>query len=136
LLSLNARMSKKNADKFFLTSTLLALFWKKNVSRLINLSNYEVLNAWNNLYETWYVYHSTWPLISTYFINPSHQFVCLRVYAYPRIVARQRLGKNPPVVAKQRLGKNVTAATHAAIEDLFGRIVFCAVPVVSKKVGD
>jgi hypothetical protein len=31
--------------------------------------------------------------ISTaYFINPSHQSVCL--YVYPRIVARKRLGKN------------------------------------------
>jgi hypothetical protein len=27
-----------------------------------------------------------------YFMNPSHQSVCL--YMYPRIVARQRLGKN------------------------------------------
>jgi hypothetical protein len=31
--------------------------------------------------------------ISTaYFINPSHQYVCL--YVYPFIVARQRLGKD------------------------------------------
>jgi hypothetical protein len=55
-----------------------------------------------------------------YFINPSHQSVCL--YAYPLIVARQRPGNNPPIVARQRLGKNVTVATntHATLEELLG----------------
>jgi hypothetical protein len=43
------------------------------------------LNAWTNLYETWYVYHGTW----AHFINPSHQSVCL--YVYPPIIARQQL---------------------------------------------
>jgi hypothetical protein len=39
---------------------------------------------------------------------------------YPRIVARQRLGKNFLIVDRQRLSKNVTAATntHATIEEL------------------
>jgi hypothetical protein len=48
------------------------------------------------------------PIPTAYFINPSHQSVCLYVY--------------PPIVAKQRLGKNVTAATntHATIEELLG----------------
>jgi hypothetical protein len=32
------------------------------------------------------------PISTAYFINPSHQSVCL--YVYPLIVARQRLGKN------------------------------------------
>jgi hypothetical protein len=43
------------------------------------------------------------PIWTAYFINASHQFVCLYVY-----------------VARQRLGKNVTAATklHATIEEL------------------
>jgi hypothetical protein len=70
--------------------------------------------------------------------------VCGCVSVYPRIVARQRLGKNPlivvrkqdgknppivarqrldkntPIVARQRLGRNVTAVTntHATIEEL------------------
>jgi hypothetical protein len=32
------------------------------------------------------------PISMAYFINPSHQSVCL--YLYPSIVARQQLGKN------------------------------------------
>jgi hypothetical protein len=46
------------------------------------------------------------PISTAYFMNPSHQSVCL--YLYPAIVARQRLGKN------------ITAATntHATIEEL------------------
>jgi hypothetical protein len=44
--------------------------------------------------------------ISTSYLSPSQQSVCLYVY--------------PPIVARQRLGKNVTTAknTHAAIEKL------------------
>jgi hypothetical protein len=46
------------------------------------------------------------PIPSTYYINPSHQSVCLYVH--------------PPIVAKQQLGKTDTAATntHATIEEL------------------
>jgi hypothetical protein len=57
--------------------------------------------------------------ISTaYFINPSHQSVCL--YVYPPIVARLQLGKNTHIVSRQQLSKNVTAATniHTKIEKL------------------
>jgi hypothetical protein len=59
--------------------------------------------------------------ISTaYFINPSHQTVCLYVY--------------PPIVARQRLGKNVTAATNKRNNRrIVGRVVFCMVRVVSKE---
>jgi hypothetical protein len=48
------------------------------------------------------------PISMAYFINPSHQSVCL--YAYPSIVATQRLDGN------------VTAAmnTHAIIVELLG----------------
>jgi hypothetical protein len=54
----------------------------------------------------------------------------------PPIVVRQRLGKNPPIVARQRLGINVTAVTNThAIEELLD-VIFNAVRVVSRKVGD
>jgi hypothetical protein len=51
----------------------------------------------------------TQPISTAYFINPSHQSVCLHVY--------------PFIVARQRLGKNVTAATntHAKIENLLDK---------------
>jgi hypothetical protein len=44
------------------------------------------------------------PISTAYFINPSHQSVCLYVYL--------------PIVARQRLGKNVTVTmnTHVTIE--------------------
>jgi hypothetical protein len=52
-----------------------------------------------------------WKKISTaYFINPSHQSVCLM--CIPPIVARQRLGKvYPSFIARQWLGKRVPAET-------------------------
>jgi hypothetical protein len=58
------------------------------------------------------------PIPMAYFINPSHQSVCL--YAYPPIIAGQGLVKNSPIVTRQRLGKHVPAAinTHAKIEEL------------------
>jgi hypothetical protein len=46
------------------------------------------------------------PIWTAYFINPSHQSVCL--YGNPSIVARQRLCKNNTAATK----------THATIEEL------------------
>jgi hypothetical protein len=42
------------------------------------------------------------PISTSYFINPSHQSVCLCI---------------SPTVARQRLGKNVTAATNTQLLD-------------------
>jgi hypothetical protein len=46
------------------------------------------------------------PISTAYFMNPSHQSVCLYLY--------------PPLVARQQLGKKVKAETntHATIEEL------------------
>jgi hypothetical protein len=72
------------------------------------------------------------PILKAYFINPSHQSVCL--YVYPFIIDRQRLGKNPLIVARQRLSKNVPAVMNARNNRLIvGRVVFYAVCVVSSK---
>jgi hypothetical protein len=58
------------------------------------------------------------PISMAYFTNFSHRPV--RLYVYPLIVARQRIGKNAPIVTRERLGKNVTVATntHATIEEM------------------
>jgi hypothetical protein len=74
--------------------------------------------------------------ISTaYFINPSHQSVCLHVY--PPIVGRQRLGKNPSIVARQLLERNATAATNTRNNiRIVGRVVFYAVRGVIFPVGE
>jgi hypothetical protein len=58
------------------------------------------------------------PNRTAYFINPSHQFVCL--YVSPFIVAGQRLGKNLLIFARQRHSKNFIAVTntHATVEKL------------------
>jgi hypothetical protein len=47
------------------------------------------------------------------------------------------LGKNPIIVARQRLGRNVTAVTNTnATRRIVGYVVFNAVRVISRKVGD
>jgi hypothetical protein len=51
------------------------------------------------------------PISTEYFINPSHQSVCLYVYL--------------PIVARQRLGRHVTAATNTRnSRRIVGRVVF------------
>jgi hypothetical protein len=62
------------------------------------ISPYQLLNAWINLYKTWYVYHGTWAYLNG-LIKKSLRTVCVS-----------------PIVARQRLGRNVTAAmnTHAS----------------------
>jgi hypothetical protein len=60
------------------------------------------------------------PISTTYFINPSHQSVCLYVY--------------PPIVAKQLLGKHVPAAMNTFNNiRIAGRVLFCASRVISKE---
>lgn len=53
-----------------------------------------------------------------FFINLSHQAVCL--YVYLPIAARPRVYIKIPVVAKQWLGINITTAmnVHATVEEL------------------
>jgi hypothetical protein len=58
-----------------------------------------------------------------YFINPSHQYVCLYVY--------------PPAVARQRLGRNVTAATSThPIEELLDASFYLRSLAYQRYVGD
>jgi hypothetical protein len=60
------------------------------------------------------------PISVVYFLNPSHKSV-LRV--------------NPPVVARQWLGKNVATAVNACNNrGTVGRIIFCAVHVISNRI--
>jgi hypothetical protein len=78
---------------------------------------------------------ATEPTSTAYFINLSHQSVCL--YVYSLIVARERLFKNLPIVVMQRLGKKkVTAAANTHKSRIVGRVVFYAIRVLSRKVGD
>jgi hypothetical protein len=62
------------------------------------------------------------PISTAYFINPSHQSVCLYVYS--------------PVVARQRLDKNVTAATNPHAIELFGASFSVGSVSYHRKVGD
>jgi hypothetical protein len=56
------------------------------------------------------------PVSTAYFINPSHQFVCLYMY-----LVRQPLGKHVPLATNARNNKNV------------GRVVFYEVRVLSEE---
>jgi hypothetical protein len=71
-----------------------------------------------------------------YFINPSHQSVCL--YAYLPIVVRHRLGKNPPIFARQRLGEKVTAAknTHVTMKEFLDESFYMLSVSYQRKGGD
>jgi hypothetical protein len=75
----------------------------------------------------------TEPISTAYFINPSHQSVCLCVY--PSIAARQQLVKCiPPSGAKQRLGKHVPTVTNTRNNrGAVGGVTFYAVRVLSKE---
>jgi hypothetical protein len=58
-------------------------------------------------------------LISTsYFVNPSHQSVCLYVYLSFSLLGKGSVKCDPPFVSRQWFGKNITAATntHATVE--------------------
>jgi hypothetical protein len=60
------------------------------------------------------------PILTVYFINPSHQSVCLYVY--------------PLIVAGQMISKHVTTATNTRNNRrTVGRIIFYTVSVLSKE---
>jgi hypothetical protein len=60
------------------------------------------------------------PISTAYFINPSHQSVCLNVH--------------PLIDARQQRGKNITAATSTqSSRRMVGRVNFYAVHVVKKR---
>lgn len=41
---------------------------------------YQLLNAWSNLFETWYMYiMAPEPTSPVYFLNPPHQSVCMNI---------------------------------------------------------
>jgi hypothetical protein len=61
------------------------------------------------------------PISTAYFINPSHQSVCL--YVHPSIVARQKLGKHVPAETYIRNNRRIVRG-----------VVFYTVRVVSKKI--
>jgi hypothetical protein len=64
------------------------------------------------------------PISVVYFINPSHQSVCLYVYA--------------SIVARSRLGENVTAAmnTYATVEEMLDASFPMRSLSYQRKVGD
>jgi hypothetical protein len=76
------------------------------------------------------------PISKAYFINSFHQSVC--IYVYPLIIVRQWFGKNSLIVVRQRLSNNVTMAINTRRNNrrIVEHIVFYAVHVTSKKVGD
>jgi hypothetical protein len=64
------------------------------------------------------------PISKAYFINHSHQSMCIYVY--------------PTMVARQRLGKDITAATnkHATIEEMLEASFYKRSVSYQRNVGD
>jgi hypothetical protein len=52
------------------------------------------------------------PISTAYFINPSHQSVCLYVYYPLSLLGKASVKYIPPFIARQRLGKHVPTATN------------------------
>jgi hypothetical protein len=85
---------------FFLS---YSLFWKIKVclpnQRAVCVSVYPPFNFWmaEPPFMKLAMYNMTYePISTTYYINPSHQYVCWYKYVYPSIVVTQRLGKHVP----------------------------------------
>jgi hypothetical protein len=73
----------------------------------------------NNFWMPCYVIMAREPVSTTYFINPSHQSLCLYVYSF--------------IVVGERLGKTVTAATNTQATRILSGVVFYAIRVLSKE---
>jgi hypothetical protein len=109
------RSSGEDGNRFSFRNAVFSIFnsigrWTKSKNRVI--PTVMKLGMYNM---------ATEPIITAYFINPSHQSVCLCVY--PPIVARQRLGKK----------KSYRGNEYACKSIIVRRVVFYAVPVVSKE---
>jgi hypothetical protein len=120
-----------NVIKILILFSLLSLLWK-NKSSLVQspyslcvsclcVPHYQLLNAWTNLYETWYLYHGTWAYLNGV-LHKSLPSVCMYIW-YPTTVAGQRLGK------KCYRGNEYTRNNRRLVR----RVVFYAVHVVSKE---
>jgi hypothetical protein len=94
------------------------------------------LNAWTNLYETWYVCHGTWAHLNGV-LHKSLPSVCMSLC----VSLLSLLGKGsvkciPPFVARQRLSKYNPAGTNTRnSRRIVGRVIFYAILVVSKENG-
>jgi hypothetical protein len=83
---------------------------------------YRLLNAWINIYDTWYVHHDTWAHLNGVH-HKSLPSTGVSVYVSP-IVARQRLSK------KSYRGNIYTRDNGRIV----GRVTFYAVRVISKEI--
>jgi hypothetical protein len=94
-------------------------YFEKNESRLVRSPcclcvcqspPYKLLNAWTNLYETWYVYYGTWTHLNC-ILHKSFPSVSVPLY----VSVFSLLGKGsvkcmPPFVSRELLGKHVATA--------------------------
>jgi hypothetical protein len=73
---------------------------------------YYILNAWTNLYRTWYAYQGTWAHLNGV-LHKSLPSVCVSVCVSLLSLLRKTWIKCIlPFIARQRLGKHVPAATN------------------------
>jgi hypothetical protein len=96
--------------------------------------SYQLLNAWNNFYETWYVYLCTWVHIN----GALHKsFPSVRVSVSVSVLSL--LGKGSvkcilPVIVSQRFRKQIPVARNTrSYRIIVGRVIFCEVHVLLKE---
>jgi hypothetical protein len=79
------------------------------------------LNAWTNLYETWYVYCGIWAHLNG-ILHKSLPSVCVFVCIFPPIILTQWLGEHVPVATNTCNNRRIV-----------GRVIFYVVHVISKE---
>jgi hypothetical protein len=98
---------------------------------------YQLLNAWTNLYETWYtrIYHGTWAPLSGALLK-SLPSVCVSVcMSFLSLLGKGPVNCIPPFVDRQRLDKNVPAATNTRnSRRIVGCVIFYIVRVFCESV--
>jgi hypothetical protein len=73
---------------------------------------HKVSNAWNNLYETWYMYYGNWAHFNGV-LRESLLTVCVSVcVSFLSLLGKGSANCIPPFIVRQRLGKHVPASTN------------------------
>jgi hypothetical protein len=134
------RVSEQFYEFSIIASFLLAYFPKVNLWDLhpVCVPVYppppnQLLNAWTNLYETFYVYHGNLVHLDGV-LHKSLPSVCVSVCA--TLLSLQSNGSVkyiPHLGSRQRIGKQVPKAMNTRINRIAGRVIFYAVRVLSKE---